>query len=180
MDAGLPLDRLEHHRRGALADRGAQRLRVVARDRPESRQVGAKLSLVARPGVAESEPIVRPWKAPSRTTISGSAMPRPCACLRTSLIAHSFASVPELQRNALPPGSSSAEPLGEPHAALGQVEVRGVRQGADLLAHRLDHCRVAVADGADRDPRQEVEVLLPSESQSRAPSPRTNSTGVRA
>ena len=55
------------------------------------------------PGVAESEPIVRPWKAPSSTTISGSAMPRPWACLRASLIAHSFASVPELQRKALPP-----------------------------------------------------------------------------
>ena len=64
---------------------------------------GAKLSFVAIPGVAETAPIVRPWKAPSKTTISGASIPRPCACFRASLIAHSFASVPELQRNARPP-----------------------------------------------------------------------------
>ena len=30
---------------------------------------------------------------------------------------------------------------------------------ARLLPHRLDHVRVAVADGADRNPREEVQVL---------------------
>ena len=35
-----------------------------------------------------------------------------------------------------------------------------MHQPAGLLAHRLDHGRVAVADRADRDPGEEVEVLL--------------------
>ncbi len=64
---------------------------------------GSKDSFLAIFGVAETAPIVRPWKASSSTTISGSSMPRPWACLRTSLIASSTASAPELQRNALPP-----------------------------------------------------------------------------
>ena len=63
---------------------------------------GAKGACFSSWGVAESEPIVRPWKPPSSTTKSP-----PCRRLRASLIAHSFASVPELQRNARPPSELS-------------------------------------------------------------------------
>ena len=46
---------------------------------------------------------MRPWKSLSKLTISGSATPRPWACLRAILIAHSFASVPELEKKTRPP-----------------------------------------------------------------------------
>src|SRR5579875_1314422 len=60
-------------------------------------------------GVADSAPKVRPWKASRRTTISPPGRAR-----RASLIAASFASAPELQRNTLPPSelrASAAESL---------------------------------------------------------------------
>ncbi len=49
-------------------------------------------------GVADRAPYVRPWKAPWKTTTS----PRGRA-LRTSLIAASLASAPELQKNTASP-----------------------------------------------------------------------------
>jgi hypothetical protein len=51
------------------------------------------------------------------------------------------------------------EPLGEPRHRLGVEEVRDVDQPPRLLAHGGDYVRVAVADRADRDPGEEVEVL---------------------
>ncbi len=48
-------------------------------------------------GVADSAPYVRPWKAPYTTTTSP-----PGWALRTSLIAASLASAPELQKYTLP------------------------------------------------------------------------------
>ncbi len=59
---------------------------------------GANGACLASCGVADSAPIVRPWKPPSITT----KLP-PARWRRASLSAHSTASVPELQRNALPP-----------------------------------------------------------------------------
>ena len=53
-------------------------------------------------GVADSAPIVRPWKPPSTTT-----KPPPGLRFRASLIAHSLASAPELQKNTLPPSERS-------------------------------------------------------------------------
>src|SRR5260221_8754815 len=53
------------------------------------------------------------------------------------------------------------EPLPQPHHRLGVEEVGDVHQLSGLLAHSLDHGRVAVADRADRDPGEEVEVFLP-------------------
>jgi hypothetical protein len=49
-------------------------------------------------GVADSAPYVRPWNAPSKTTISP-----PGRALRTSLMAASTASAPELVKNTFPP-----------------------------------------------------------------------------
>ena len=53
-------------------------------------------------GVAESAPIVRPWKPPSSTTKSPPAWRR-----RAILSAHSIASVPELVKNTRPPSEQS-------------------------------------------------------------------------
>src|SRR6476619_6326800 len=53
-----------------------------------------------------------------------------------------------------------AEPLRQSHHRLGVEEVRRMHQAAGLLANGLDHLRMAVPDRADRDPGDEVEVLL--------------------
>src|SRR5262249_34523689 len=47
------------------------------------------------------------------------------------------------------------------HHRLGVEEVRAVHQPPGLIADRLDDVGVAVADRADRDPGQQVEVLVP-------------------
>ena len=127
---GLALDRLQHHRRGAAPRppaRGAPG--VVARDGPESRRGRRRSARSWRgPGRRRAKPIVRPWKAPSRTTISGLVRCRGrAACFRTSLIAHSFASVPRVAQERPPPQARPAgQPLRRRSAALGQVEVREV------------------------------------------------------
>jgi hypothetical protein len=51
-------------------------------------------------GVADSAPMVRPWNAPRIVTMSTTSEARVSfAYFRTSLIAASFASVPELQKS---------------------------------------------------------------------------------
>ena len=82
------------------------------------------------------------------------------ACFRASLIAHSFASAPELQRKTLPPRLDSDEPLAEPHRRLRVVEVGDARQPLRLVADRGHDPRVAVAGVVDREPGEEVQVLL--------------------
>ena len=52
------------------------------------------------------------------------------------------------------------EPLRQARHRLGVEEVGDVHQPRRLLLHRRDHGRVAVAERADRDPGEEVEVLL--------------------
>jgi hypothetical protein len=49
--------------------------------------------------VADKVASERPWKAFSMTTTAGSAMPRSWPYLRATLMAASFASRPELQKN---------------------------------------------------------------------------------
>jgi hypothetical protein len=92
--------------------------------------------------------------------------------LRASLIAASLASAPELAKYTLPPSELCGQPVGQPPHRLGVEQVRDVDQAADLLAHRLDHARVAVADVADRDPGQEIEVLVAVGVEQRAAGPR--------
>ena len=86
-------------RRAAGSSRGTE-------TKPRGR--GPKRSSRASRGVAASAPSVRPWKAPSSVTISGASIPRAWARLRTSLIAPSLASAPELHRNTRPPRLDSA------------------------------------------------------------------------
>ena len=113
--------------------------------------------------MAESAPIVRPWNAPSSTTKRPPGLRR-----RASLIAHSIASAPELQKNTLPPSEASASRARQAHRGLGVEEVAHVHEPAGLVAHRLHHARVAVAELGHGDPAQEVEVLVPV----RVPQPR--------
>ena len=63
---------------------------------------GANGACLVSWGVADSAPIVRPWKPPSTTTKRPPGFRR-----RASLMAHSTASAPELQKNTLPPSDSS-------------------------------------------------------------------------
>ena len=60
---------------------------------------GSKPACTLRLAVADSVASERPWKAFSMTMIAGSAMPRSWPYLRATLIAASFASSPELQKN---------------------------------------------------------------------------------
>ena len=64
---------------------------------------GANGACLASCGVADSAPYVRPWNALWATMMS----PRGRA-LRTSLIAASLASAPELQKNTMPPSDREA------------------------------------------------------------------------
>ena len=66
--------------------------------------------------------------------------------LRTSLIAASLASAPELQKNTTSPNERSHEPRREPHVGLVVEEVRDVDQPPGLLADGV-HDR---ADGSAR------------------------------
>ena len=63
-DARLALDRLDHHRRGPLADRGPQRVGSSRGTATKPGGSGPKRSSRASRGVAASVPSVRPWKAP--------------------------------------------------------------------------------------------------------------------
>ena len=60
---------------------------------------GSKPACTLRLAVADSVASERPWKAFSMTMIAGSATPRSWPYLRATLIAASFASSPELQKN---------------------------------------------------------------------------------
>ena len=51
------------------------------------------------------------------------------------------------------------QPLGQPNAGLVDRQVGRVRQRHDLAADGLDDRRVSVAEGGDRDPGDEIEIL---------------------
>ena len=146
-------------RRSRPGSARASRRRCARRPRPRARSgssrgtatkpgtSGANGSCLVSCGVADSAPIVRPWKAPSSTTISP-----PRRRLRASLIAASFASAPELQRNTRAPGSKlCGEPLGEPRAGLG-VD-RGSRRAAAAPPARGSPRRRAGGSGRRCRPR---------------------------
>ena len=97
---------------------------------------------------------MRPWKPPSSATIR--VLP---VALRAILSAASFASAPELQKNALPALESLREKTGEPKHRLGPVEVRRVPEALELLPGGGERRGRAVAETDDGDPGDEVEVL---------------------
>src|SRR5579875_3727930 len=106
--------------------------------------------------VIASDPMVRPWNPPSAATITGRDGPWR---RRTSLSAASLASVPVLAKNTRPSARlPRRQPLGEGDLALVQEQVRAVRQGTCLARHGLGQGRVTVAERADRDAGDEVQV----------------------
>ena len=156
----LTLDRLQHHGRGALPHRRAERLGVVARDGPETGQVRREARVRGHSGGR--------GQGAHRAAVEGPLQHDDLGlgdAARVCALAHQLdralvrlgAGVAE-ERLAAEAGLREA--LRQPHAALRQVQVGDVRQRAGLLAHGLDHRGVAVPDRADRDPAEEVEVLL--------------------
>ena len=106
-------------------------------------------------GVADSAPIVRPWKPPSmhHELAAGAALARELERALDRLGAGVAQEHPAAEREV-------GQPLRQPHARLRVEEIPHVHQPAGLLAHRVDHRRVAVAELRDRDAREEVEVLV--------------------
>ena len=133
------------------------RRRRPPRRRPPGTRAPAARTAPAWPPAASptSAPYVRPWNALCATTTS----PRGRA-LRTSLIAASLASAPELQKNTTPPNERAHKPRGQ-RARSARCR-RGSRRGSAARpapARPRTTARMAVAEVVDRDPAQEVEVL---------------------
>ncbi len=105
---GLALNRLDHHRRRVLADRVAKRLRIVARDGDEPLGQRAEEVVASELGRRRQGAERAAVKAAVEADDLRPVDARGCARLRTSLIAHSLASVPELQRKTAPPRLDSA------------------------------------------------------------------------
>ena len=157
--AAFAEDGLEQHQRG---------VRRPARVRPRAIRCrsgranatpgtsGPKPSHFAGCPVAESAPSVRPWKPPSSATIRV----RPVA-LRAILSAASFASAPELQKNACAAFEALGEQRGEPQHRLRPVEVRGMPEPVELLLRGRERTRRTMAETDNGDPGDEVEVLPP-------------------
>ena len=105
--------------------------------------------------VAASAPVVRPWKEPSSATIPGLPV-----ALRAYLIAASFASAPELQKNAVPPPKRADSFSRELDLRLRPVEVRDVPEPLELRLRGRERRRVAMPERDDGDAGAEVEVAL--------------------
>ena len=81
-------------------------------------------------------------------------------CSRASLIAASLASAPELQKNAWPPKLRSLSSLAQrPWASMYQVFGTWISVG-DLLLHRLDDRRRAVAQQVAAPAGEEIEIAV--------------------
>ena len=168
--AGLALDRLDQH--GGRV--GVDRRRHVSRiDRAEARHQRRERRLL---GLLRRRAKAR--RRSGRGTRSSATTTSPRGrCLRTSLIAASFASAPELQKNTDEPNEREHSRAAKRHVRLVVEQVRDVHQPPDLLLHGRDDLRVAMAEVVDRDPAQEVEVLVPAGVDQQQPEPDTNSTG---
>ena len=118
---------------------------------------------------------MRPWKPPWTTTTSP-----PGFALRTTLSAASLASAPELPNRTLPPSEDSESRSAS--AAIGAVMNR-----FETWISSPACARIAATTSGWQWPVLQTEIparksrySAPSASHSRAPSPRTNSTGNRA
>ena len=79
---------------------------------------------------------------------------------RASLIAHSFASAPELAEEHAPAAAEQrVEARRDLRLHVVVVEVRHVQQRARLVGDRVGDLGMRVAERRDREPGEEVEVL---------------------
>ena len=157
------LHRLEHHRAGAIGDRGLKGLRVVER-------------AIGEPARHRFEPFVvlrlrgrrhRREGPPVKRALEGDdlALFRPPSRVGRAA-AH------DLDRRLVRLGSGVAEEhpirkcavhqiLREPYGGLHVVEVARVEEAPRLAGHRRDQVRVPVAEGVDADPGAEIDILAP-------------------
>ena len=80
-------------------------------------------------------------------------------CSRASLIAASFASAPELQKNALPPKLRSRQQLGPASLGFRVPRIRHMNQLGRLLLNRFHHPRRTVPQQVAAPAGKEVEIL---------------------
>ena len=177
--AALAEDRLDDDRRELAAGRDraprATRRRSAARTRRRGRAARSPPTSPAGPST-ESAPSVRPWKPPSSATIRA----RPVA-LRATLSAASFASAPELQKNACapPPGARRGARRGGASAPSSRGSTRA-RAGRAARARRRSRPDAGGRAPTTAIPPPKSRYARPSSSQTRQPSPRTIVTSARA
>ena len=159
VDPGFALDRLDHDRRGALADRRPQGRRIVAWNRDEP---GGKRTEEVLPGEPGSRGESRQGAAVKGVIehddlgpVDPLGMGAPPDELDRALV-RLGAGVAE-EGPAAERGLDQA--LGEQHGRLGVKEVGGARQGRDLLADRLDDPRMAVPRVVNGESAEHVQVL---------------------
>ena len=109
--------------------------------------------------VAASVASVRPCQACSITIVCASGSPCLWPYRRTSLIAPSFASEPELPKNTSLHAGQRAQAVGELLLLAHLVDVRGVDQSADLLRERRDQARMCMPEAVDRDAGECIEIF---------------------
>ena len=100
-------------------------------------------------------------------------------CSRASLIAASFASAPELQKNAWPPKLRSRKQLGPAALRFHVPGVGHVDQLGHLLLHRLDDRGGQWPSRLQPQPGKKSRYRRPWSSHTYEPSPRTSATGNR-
>ena len=96
---------------------------------------------------------MRPWKL-----CSSAITPVLPVALRAYFSAASFASAPELQKNACAPPKRSESAAASTRAGSVPIEVRRVPEPVELRVRGGERRRVAVAEPDDGDARGEVEV----------------------
>ena len=141
---------------------------------------GSKPACTLRLPVAERVASERPWKAFSMTMIAGSAMPRSWPYLRATLMAASFASSPELQKN-----TSSRPVISAIRSAA--CSCSGIRKRLDVWIMR-PICSVSARTRRGwawprvftAMPASASRYFRSDSSYNQTPWPRTNATGRRA
>ena len=174
VDAGLALDRLEQHRRGAVVDGAGERLRRATARKPGTS--GANGACLVSCGVAEARRTCGRERRRGRRRCR-----RRARRLRASLIAASLASAPELREQHLAAERARDEPLGERGHRLrrrtgsrrGPAAPACSRTAATTRGWQWPTLQTAI-------PASKSRYSSPSASTSRAARPETNSTRARA
>ena len=103
--------------------------------------------------VTASAPSVRPWNEPSSASTPGLPV-----ALRAYLSAASFASAPELQKNACAPPKRAERSAASSAAGSVPYRLRRVPEPVELRVRGGERRRMAVAERDDGDAGGEVEV----------------------
>ena len=134
--------------------RRAQRRRCRSAARSARPAAAARTPRASPAGpVTASAPVVRPWKLCSSAITPGLPV-----ALRAYLSAASFASVPELQKNACAPPNVADSACASAARGLGPEEVRRVPEPVELRVRSGERRRMPVAERDDGDAGGEVEI----------------------